>query len=650
MEAQSSNEAGQKEGEEEKSSGNSDDEQLLTEESTSDDRVQRKRSRFISHPEEEIDHKRDNEQTNDNISEETKASSKNHDKLLDDKVTSTKRRRLNIDSTEVTDEERKTSNSIQTTNTTKNETKDEVSATASTTTDDDNDDDDDDDDEEEEEDEDEDEDEDDEIKNDNNQEDNTNEEENLPPTVNRHLYLRQRELGIFHRPRQRTTSRVFHENIIASRNIVQRMKVSHSLDAHNGCVNALSFNRIGTLLASASDDLQIVVWEWTRPQIAAMFDSHHRSNVFQAKFVPLSCDYKIVSCARDGEVRLAELHSSGTLSSTKKIAQHLSSAHKLSVDTTTGTDIFSCGEDGVVYHIDLRDNKPNKLLTVSNERTNKLPLYSIELNRNHQNEFVVAGMDPHIRLFDRRYIEPQANKPLKSFCPDVLKKIEDRRSQPSVTCAVYNHNGTEILGSYNDEDIYLFDATHSDGADAIHHYQGHRNNNTVKGVNFYGRNSEYIISGSDCGHVFMWDKPTEKCAWYAKGDDDGTVNVLEPHPCFPIIATSGLDHDVKIWAPLNHNSVDYKRLKMIMKRNARDRQRELQFPNMFDSDPTSFLRLMRPVFRRMARRANAEGEETDDEDDDDDDDDDDEDGDEDENDEDGPRHGRHIHSFDCAPS
>jgi hypothetical protein len=39
-------------------------------------------------------------------------------------------------------------------------------------------------------------------------------------------------------------------------------------------------------------------------------------------------------------------------------------------------------------------------------------------------------------------------------------------------------NSIEILGSYNDEDIYLFDATHSDGADAIHRYHGHRNNNT----------------------------------------------------------------------------------------------------------------------------------------------------------------------------
>ncbi len=84
-------------------------------------------------------------------------------------------------------------------------------------------------------------------------------------------------------------------------------------------------------------------------------------------------------------------------------------------------------------------------------------------------------------------------------------------------------------------------------------------------MNFYGRNSEYVISGSDCGHVFIWDKDSEKCIWYGKGDEDGTVNVLEPHPHFPIIATSGLDHDVKIWAPLSQESVDFKKLKAVRK-------------------------------------------------------------------------------------
>ena len=34
-----------------------------------------------------------------------------------------------------------------------------------------------------------------------------------------------------------------------------------------------------------------------------------------------------------------------------------------------------------------------------------------------------------------------------------------------------------------------------------------------------------------------------------KGDESGVVNVLEPHPNFPILATSGLDSDIKIWSP-----------------------------------------------------------------------------------------------------
>ena len=36
----------------------------------------------------------------------------------------------------------------------------------------------------------------------------------------------------------------------------------------------------------------------------------------------------------------------------------------------------------------------------------------------------------------------------------------------------------EIIGTYNDEDIYLFDNGHSDGADYVHRYRGHRNNAT----------------------------------------------------------------------------------------------------------------------------------------------------------------------------
>ena len=46
---------------------------------------------------------------------------------------------------------------------------------------------------------------------------------------------------------------------------------------------------------------------------------------------------------------------------------------------------------------------------------------------------------------------------------------------------------SEVLGSYNDEDIYLFSNEHSDGSNYIHKYLGHRNNQT--GIIQYKGNS-----------------------------------------------------------------------------------------------------------------------------------------------------------------
>lgn len=42
----------------------------------------------------------------------------------------------------------------------------------------------------------------------------------------------------------------------------------------------------------------------------------------------------------------------------------------------------------------------------------------------------------------------------------------------------------ELLASYNDEDIYLFDSNHSDGADYRRRYKGHRNNATGVKLSF----------------------------------------------------------------------------------------------------------------------------------------------------------------------
>ena len=57
-------------------------------------------------------------------------------------------------------------------------------------------------------------------------------------------------------------------------------------------------------------------------------------------------------------------------------------------------------------------------------------------------------------------------------------------------------------------------------------YQGHCNVKTVKDVNFFGLQDEYVVSGSDCGHLFIWDKKTSQLLNILEGDGE-VVNVVQ---------------------------------------------------------------------------------------------------------------------------
>ena len=46
----------------------------------------------------------------------------------------------------------------------------------------------------------------------------------------------------------------------------------------------------------------------------------------------------------------------------------------------------------------------------------------------------------------------------------------------------------------------------------------------MKGVNFYGQRSEYVVSGSDCGHIFIWDKESECIVNMMDADEKGAVS------------------------------------------------------------------------------------------------------------------------------
>ncbi|KAF8309338.1 WD40 repeat-like protein [Clavulina sp. PMI_390] len=93
-------------------------------------------------------------------------------------------------------------------------------------------------------------------------------------------------------------------------------------------------------------------------------------------------------------------------------------------------------------------------------------------------------------------------------------------------------------------------------------YSGLCNVETVKDVNFLGHNDEYVVSGSDDGLFFLWDKNTAQIRGVWEGDDD-VVNVVESHPFLPVVAVSGIDHTVKLFAPDRPDESELKRLNVL---------------------------------------------------------------------------------------
>jgi WD repeat-containing protein 42A len=309
---------------------------------------------------------------------------------------------------------------------------------------------------------------------------------------------------------------LFQRRCYGSLHCVKRLELMYKLEEHAGCVNSLNFHPDGTLLASGADDLKVVIWDWKIGKVLMKYKTKHRGNVFQSKFLHLSGDLHIASCARDGQVRLAQLSREEGVKNARLLGSHKGPCHKLIVLPEQPQIILSAGEDGAVLNHDVRGPKSTKIVTVK-EELKTIALYSIHGHPLKTHEFCVSGRDSIVRVYDQR----KSNKPAATYTPFAKTKGKNRNYH--VTCAVYNHNGSEILASYSDADVYLFDVNSPEPGKFIHQYQGHRNGATIKGVNFFGPKSEFVVSGSDCGHIYFWERNTEALVQWLLADDNGVV-------------------------------------------------------------------------------------------------------------------------------
>uniref|UniRef100_A0A914YRY3 Uncharacterized protein n=1 Tax=Panagrolaimus superbus TaxID=310955 RepID=A0A914YRY3_9BILA len=127
----------------------------------------------------------------------------------------------------------------------------------------------------------------------------------------------------------------------------------------------------------------------------------------------------------------------------------------------------------------------------------------------------------------------------------------------------FNYSGESILKHPEKKSLSKrWNTLKMDGLRDYHsRYVGALNQRTdIKQARFLGGNDEFIVSGSDDGHMLIWDSLTGNIVKLLKADNK-ILNCVTPHPTAPLIASSGIENVIKFWTPFeNSNELSHKLL------------------------------------------------------------------------------------------
>jgi tetratricopeptide (TPR) repeat protein len=184
---------------------------------------------------------------------------------------------------------------------------------------------------------------------------------------------------------------------------------------------------------------------------------------------------------------------------------------------------------------------------------------------------LVGGSSRLVALCDLRVTSESQNRYVQTYTP---KAFPRQCFSVSVSGLDLSRDREELLVSYESDQIYTFpvfpksnmqsclvtrrvDMAPEEGEDGgirsieplveLASYGAHLNRFTfLKNARYAGPRDEYICTGSDSGHAWVYEKATGAVAsfWMA---DNSTCNGVIPHPSLPVFVTYGIDSTAKLW-------------------------------------------------------------------------------------------------------
>ncbi|XP_026318879.1 WD and tetratricopeptide repeats protein 1 [Hyposmocoma kahamanoa] len=285
-------------------------------------------------------------------------------------------------------------------------------------------------------------------------------------------------------------TRQFQTRLTVTRSMVDRLGLEKELHGHMGCVNCLEWNHDGSVLASASDDLRVILWDPFRYKLLHNIATGHTGNIFSVKF--LTPDV-IATCAADNTVRARTVYGDAAL---LECACHCGRVKRLATAPDNPHLIWSAAEDGLILQHDLRmahrcnSDTANVLVNLLNHMGRYAEAKCVSVNPRRPYQLAVGANDFYVRLYDTRMIklaklqasappsrqwerqnlrcsraghgDPDNNIPQHSvtyYAPGHLSMEPNEHTFPkkATTYVAFSHDGNELLVNLGSEQVYLFD-------------------------------------------------------------------------------------------------------------------------------------------------------------------------------------------------